>query len=111
MKCGWYEVITVQGCNNKRRQWIHYSVALDGCQNGSYSISSPSLLIRFSLAIYTYILYWKLLILFLMTNEMNFAYLPHFITLDMGILLHRRNYVPYQKLAIYDDLAFWYYPA
>ncbi|EAT2796279.1 hypothetical protein EPW60_21060, partial [Salmonella enterica] len=24
---GWYEVITVQGYNNKDRQWIHYSVA------------------------------------------------------------------------------------
>lgn len=32
---GWYEVITVQGCNNKDRQWIHYSVAFGRMPNGS----------------------------------------------------------------------------
>lgn len=32
---GWYNVITVQGCNNRDRQWIHYSVAFGRMPNGS----------------------------------------------------------------------------
>ncbi len=38
-----------------------------------------------------------------MTNEWNFAYLLHFITLDMGILPPSTElHVPYQKLLYYD---------
>ncbi len=36
------EVITVQGCNNRARQWIHYSVTLDGCQMEVFNIFSFS---------------------------------------------------------------------
>ncbi len=41
-----------------------------------------------------------------MTNEMEFCiFTTFYYPLDMGILAHRRNYVPYQKLLTYDDPA------
>lgn len=51
-----------------------------------YSISSPSLLIRFSFGnIHIYIVLENCWYCSLWPTKWNFAYLPHFITLDMGI--------------------------
>lgn len=59
---------------------------LDGCQMEVFNIFSFSPdKIQFWQYTHIYCI-GKLLIFFLMTTKWNFAYLPHFITLDMGIL-------------------------
>lgn len=72
-----------------------------------YSISSPSLLIRFSFGnIHIYIVLENCWYCSLWPTKWNFAYLPHFITLDMGIFPPSTELCSIPKTAYGDDLVF-----